>query len=271
MNSAASFRFISISSSGWNISDLEIPIYNIDVETGHINTFCNYEDMNGDTQVPPCLPLIFYLDVLRCVKEKTFSLSSTIKQSKMNSSIWSSNMANVYYGFCHTFTNPEKLPAAAYAPAGVFYLNPNLTYRVILHDPLFYHVVINGLVFPRVWLEYKKGQNMKAGHFQRFEISLTEHRLLNRPEQPCEEEEDYDFLKCVKTSQARMVGCRPPWDSWSPHTIPLCQTVEQLHQYELMDLIFSSVEQKMIMNYTGCESPCKYKVSVLSSVHRFNN
>ena len=112
---------------------------------------------------------------------------------------------------------------------------------------------------------------MKAGHFQRFEISLTEHRLLNRPEQPCEEEEDYDFLKCVKTSQARSVGCRPPWDSWSPHTIPLCQTVEQLHQYELMDLIISSVEQKMIMNYTGCESPCKYKVSVLSSVHRFNN
>ena len=59
----------------------------------------------------------------------------------------------------------------------------------------------NGL-FPRIFLQYKSGQNLEAGHFDYYDISLTEHHLLNRPEQPCEEQEDYDFLKCVKTSQA---------------------------------------------------------------------
>ena len=145
-------------------------------------------------------------DVLSCVKEKTFPLNSTVKQTMLNSSLWSTTMATVYYGMCHTFRNTEKLPAMAMVPAGVFYLNPNLTQRIIIHDPLFYHILSNSLVFPRVWLEYKPDQNMKAGHFERLEISVTEHQLLNRAEQPCEEEKEYDFLKCVKTSQARRVG-----------------------------------------------------------------
>ena len=132
----------------------------------------------------------------------------------------------------------------------------------MIHDPKFYHIVIKNTVFPRILLNYKAGQNMEAGTFDAYQITVTENHLLNRPEQPCEEEEDYDFLECVKTSQARMVGCRPPWDIWSPPTIPLCQTVDQLQQYEILDLFFANVEQKIILNYTGCEFPCKYKVSV---------
>ena len=84
------------------------------------------------------------------------------------------------------------------------------------------------------------------------QISKPErHHFVNRPEQPCEEEEDYDFLECVKTSQARMVGCRPPWDIWSPHTLPLCQTMDQLQQYEkLEESYFYQLE--IIVTMTGC-------------------
>ena len=111
--------------------------------------------------------------------------------------------------------------------------------------------------------DYQAGQNLQSGQFDYYDIILTEHHLLNRPDQPCEEEEeeeDYDFLQCVKTSQARMVGCRPPWDSWSPHTIPLCQTVDQLDQHEMIDAEFGAEEQKTILAKTGCRIPCKYKV-----------
>ena len=100
---------------------------------------------------------------------------------------------------------------------------------------------------------------MQSGQFDYYDIILTEHHLLNRPEQPCEEEEDYDFLQCVKTSQARRVGCRPPWDSWSPHTIPLCQTVDQLQHHERLDWADVNLEQKMIVNNTGCQLPCHYR------------
>ena len=101
-------------------------------------------------------------------------------------------------------------------------------------------------------------QNFSLG--KRYYISVTEHHLLNRPEQPCEVKEDYDFLECVKSSQAKSVGCRPPWDIWSPESIPLCQTVVQLQQHERLDWLDINYEQKMIINNTGCLVPCKYKV-----------
>ena len=178
----------------------------------------------------------------------------------MNQSMWSTKMATVYYGMCHTFIFNDKLRADMINDGLLFFLDPDLSYRVIFHDPKFYHVVSNTFTFPRIWLEYQTGQNMKAGNYEWYYISVTEHNLLNRPEQPCEEAEEYDFLECVKTSQARRVGCRPPWDSWSPQDIPLCQTMDQLKEHEDLDWLDINYEQKMIINNTGCLVPCKYKV-----------
>ena len=170
-----------------------------------------------------------------------------------NSSLWTSYMATIFLGMCHTFTyqnedeeNDESI--------NMFLLDPKLNYKIFIHDPKYYHLLQKSL-FPRIWLDHN-GKNMEAGTFNYLEISVVEHHLLNRPEQPCEEEEDYDFLKCVKTSQARMVGCRPPWDSWSPPTLPLCQTMQQLDQYEKIEDTF----YQKILTTTGCRLPCIYKV-----------
>ena len=165
-------------------------------------------------------------------------------------------MASMYFGMCHTFTykNKENTDEST----KLFVLDPTLNYRIFIHDPKFYHLLIKSL-FPRILLEYKKGKNIEAGTYDFYEISVTEHNLLNRPEQPCEEEENYDFLQCVKTSQARMVGCRPPWDIWSPHTIPLCQTVEELEEHERLDQITSQSEQETILRTSGCLAPCRYQ------------
>ena len=108
------------------------------------------------------------------------------------------------------------------------------------------------------------GQNLVAGTYDYYDISVTQHHLLNRPEQPCEEEEDYDFLECVKTSQARRTGCRPPWDIWSPPSLPLCQTMDQLDQYEKLELD-TFYHSEMILTTTGCRVPCIYKVSVCNN------
>ena len=174
--------------------------------------------------------------------------------------LWSSHMDIVYLGLCHTFIYPNK--TVKDRNHSIFYLNPGLSYRIMIHDPKFYISVRKRGIYPRILLQYKSGQNIQAGNYELHEISLTEHHLLNRPEQPCEEgeeEEDYDFLQCVKTSQARSVGCRPPWDIWSPHTIPLCQTMEQLQHYEMLESSYYDLE--MILTTTGCRVPCHYKVS----------
>ena len=119
----------------------------------------------------------------------------------MDPSMWSSKMATVYYGMCHTFIFADNLRADMISDGLLFFLDPELSYRIIFHDPKFYHVVSNTFTFPRIWLEYQAGKNMVPGNYEWYYISVTEHHLLNRPEQPCEEEEQYDFLQCVKTRE----------------------------------------------------------------------
>ena len=201
------------------------------------------------------------------MKNQTFPLEAVIKQEDrrgymMDESLWSSDMALVFFGLCHTFIYPEKITAdqSTTVNSTTFYLDPGINYRIFIHDPKFYHILIKNDIFPRIFLQYKVGGNLEAGTYDYYEISVTEHRLLNRPEQPCEEDEDYEFLSCVKTSQARRLGCRPPWDSWSPATIPLCQTVEQLNKHEELDMEIGTMERKKIVAETGCRIPCKYKV-----------
>ena len=162
-------------------------------------------------------------------------------------------MATIYYGMCHTYIYNQSLNLNSFG------LDPDLNYRIFIHDSKYNHLLLRR-VFPRILLQYKSGQNIVAGTYDYYELSVIEHHLLNRPEQPCEEEEDYDFLQCVKTSQARMTGCRPPWDSWSPATIPLCQTMEKLDKHEVLDMKIGTMERKKILAETGCRIPCKYKV-----------
>ena len=207
-------------------------------------------------------------EAIDCIEEKTYSLNDTIKsafhdimqpKSIMNASHWSQNFGSPYLGMCHTFIYPKKLKADMLADGLVFQLDPELSYKVILHDPKYLLMASNPLVFPRIWREYKS-RDLKPNKFEWLYISLTEHRLLNRPDQPCEEDiPDYDFMECVKTSQARDVGCRPGWDNWSDTTHPICTTMEQLRMHEELDWAIYNYELKIVVNKTGCRVPCMYK------------
>ena len=53
----------------------------------------------------------------------------------MEESMWSSKMATVYYGMCHTFMYPHKLEADMINDGLLFFLDPTINYRIIFHDP----------------------------------------------------------------------------------------------------------------------------------------
>ena len=207
-------------------------------------------------------------EVNDCIKERTFSINDTIKTafhditnltSVMNPLYWKLNFGSPYLGMCHTFIYTTKLKADMLSDGVVFQLDPDLSYKVIIHDPKYFLMASNPLVFPRIWREYK-AQDLEPNKFDWLYISLTEHRLLNRPDQPCEEDiPDYDFFACVKTSQAREVGCRPGWESWSDTTLPICTTMAELSLHEKMDWAVFNAEQKIVENRTGCKVPCRYK------------
>ena len=144
------------SSSGWRLPAHE-----------NIRTFCKSENMTGETNTNS-LDWWISLDIDRCVRENTLALNSTIKQEVMEEALWSSYMASVLYGMCHTFLFPRKVEANQLTTttlhSSLFYLDPSLNYRIIIHDPKFYHILTKYGIFPRIWLEYKTGQNMEAGN-----------------------------------------------------------------------------------------------------------
>ena len=70
---------------------------------------------------------------------------------------------------------------------------------------------------------------------------------------------NYDFQQCVKSSLSEKVGCKPPWDNWSPPSTPVCETVEENAKHEKWDWDFYNFEQKIIINSTQCLIPCNYK------------
>merc|ERR1711915_192629 len=159
---------------------------------------------------------------------------------------------------CYTFSYKAKLKADMLTDGLVFQLDPKLSYRIIIHDPNYLLMASNPLVFPRIWQDYK-AQDLQPGKFEWLYISLTEHRLLNRDDQPCDENPDYSYIACVKNSQARRVGCRPGWEDWSDPDIPICVTMEQLAEHESLDWGNYNYEPKIIENMTNCKVPCTYK------------
>ena len=87
---------------------------------------------------------ILCIEVMDCVRNKTFSFRDSIKdakfnlqkrQSVVNESLWSSFMDTVYYGMCHSFNYSDRVYADMVSDGFLFYLDPSLSYRVIFHDP----------------------------------------------------------------------------------------------------------------------------------------
>ena len=78
-------------------------------------------------------------------------------------------MATIFFGMCHTFTYENK-DEDKDESMNLFLLDPDLNYRILIHDPKYYHILLKS-VFPRIWVDYKKGENMKEGTYNYFEVS----------------------------------------------------------------------------------------------------
>ena len=102
------------------------------------------------------------------------------------------------------------------------FLNTNLTFIVFVHDPAYFVYTYNPPAIPMTtWIM------PKVKTFLSLSLVETEHQELNVPDDPCEENTDYNFQACVKRSLSRQIGCRTKWDKWTEEKWPLCNTLEQ--------------------------------------------
>ena len=58
---------------------------------------------------------------------------------------------------------------------------------------------------------------------------------------------------------ATEIGCKPPWDTWSPSSIPVCDSLKDNSKHEERDWKYFGSEKKLIMNSTRCLKPCQYR------------
>ena len=101
-----------------------------------------------------------------CFEENTFTLNETlmgavyslaIKQDILHNNpdaTWNTTASNIYFGKCHTLQFYKPLLADMITDGLAFGLNPNMSYRVILHDPNYYLLAYNPMVYPRISLEF---------------------------------------------------------------------------------------------------------------------
>ena len=80
----------------------------------------------------------------------------------------------------------------------------------------------NPMSVPEIFIEIKIDKSID--HYNM--LTVTEHRELNVPQDPCEEDPGYSFRSCVRESFSRRVGCRTQWDRWSDQGRKLCNDLE---------------------------------------------
>ena len=76
-------------------------------------------------------------------------------------------------------------------------------------------------------------------------IRAIKHLKMNSKKEPCGSGSGYNFVRCLKNSITRTVGCRLEWDRVSSDETPLYQKL-------------GNMEQKELVEAAGCALPCEY-------------
>ena len=99
----------------------------------------------------------------------------------------------------------------------------NLFYDIFIHDPKYFYVSRNpDPGHPSV----RKHVNPEMLPYA-YPFSLTEVEELNLPNDPCNEDPEYNFNACVKETFSKRAGCKTKWDDGRLKDLPLCTEMSQ--------------------------------------------
>ena len=87
-------------------------------------------------------------------------------------------------------------------------------------------------------------------------LQVVQHSLLDRPTSRCEASEDYKFGDCLRETIVREVGCQTFWSNYSD--IRTCTTQKEVLQYHEKYGQLLNLERSLILERTGCLTPCTY-------------
>ena len=142
---------------------------------------------------------------------------------------WMEDFAHNYAGRTYTLELPIKLRASSFSENSLnIGLKPivnngnyGVNYEIYIHDPKIFYVTRNpepGHPSIRIGFNFETLPYVYA-------FALTEVVELNIPDDPCNEDRDYNFQNCIKESFTRRIGCRTKWDVLN--NLPLCATMKE--------------------------------------------
>ena len=94
-------------------------------------------------------------------------------------------------------------------------------------------------------------------------VQVIRHEKLNRPDNPCDPDPDYNFGHCVDKSIMRKIGCQPPWRRVNIDGLPICDNSTMLHKYDYSYWWAVDLGIDKLKEVTKCLIPCfftEYKV-----------
>ena len=168
-------------------------------------------------------------EVKKCIEDETFDLSMVIKSvsskfyetdQEPDHSLWTPHYSWTQTGLCYTYNSSLKFGSDFKTGVIFFGLNKHLDYIIFVHDPNLFVLNLNpDLPMTQITMEGKLWQIRR--------MQTVQSERLNVPTKPCNADPDYSFTGCVRNAISRFVGCRLPWDQWTPTKVHLCSTMDQ--------------------------------------------
>ena len=170
-------------------------------------------------------------DTSECILQETYTLTDFLKKvskglitndSLTDPSLWSQDWSGTYYGVCHTYYRSEYMGLDFLNDMLVLQLDKNFNYKIFIHDKNYFEIMNNPMSIPMVRMNLITDTETNSY----YKMTMIQHRELNVPGDPCEDDPGYSFRSCVKESFSRKVGCRTGWDSWSDQSRNVCMNLE---------------------------------------------
>ena len=175
--------------------------------------------------------------LVACIESHTFNLSEIssgirmgvgvpmgkiyANKSEVKDQNWIEDYTHTHFGRIYTLDHAIQLQSSSYMKKDSIRIDlkdaeENQNYDLFFHDPKYFYLNMNPEPgFPRV---HKKVYPEVLPYY--YMIALTEVvELQDMPDDPCDENQDYDYKKCIKEYKIKEIGCRTKWDN---SNYPLC-------------------------------------------------
>ena len=164
-------------------------------------------------------------------------------------------------------------------------LNNSVSHYILICDPKIAITTANHGIVPKLFVILQKGSGKSflmfkvtsvffliTNNYNNLDMQSVRHENINRPQNPCEEDPQYNFAYCLEKSIVTRAGCQPYWSKYNVSTMPFCSNTSMLQKYSDVSLNFSKLYKNELIETSKCLRPCsftEYKVILFVCLRMF--